>query len=176
MGIENTRSINAVTHEIKSFGPVADRETRRLLSTVFEFKEIAEYLRVSQCPLGDVGMYAPACMQPHRDDELGWMTDIWLNDTEFEDDPLDPPGPDLVASDDDVRFNTCNQPIGTPPNSLYETLVHEAGHALGLGFNGSPHSENVESVMSNFRGGANCAPHPFDVMALYALYQAGPRP
>ena len=56
----------------------------------------------------------------------------------------------------------------------YSTVVHEGGHALGIrsGNTGSGnalhHPEIYDSALSarNF-----CSPTPFDVMALYAVYQ-----
>ena len=118
------------------------------------------------------------------------------------------PGNDLVHSADDVKFNGC-----TPTSSnatdfyLYETMLHESGHALGLsafsiqsvpsvpfgsrsGYVGS-HPTIPDTVMNydhespflydaslpeNERwirplGEPNCSPHPFDIMAIYALYQ-----
>ncbi len=68
-----------------------------------------------------------------------------------------------------IVFNTCpNTP--TKYNYPYSSLVHESGHALGL-----DHPEIPDFIM-NHNGivGVNepdCSPHPFDIMAIYALYQ-----
>ncbi len=92
-----------------------------------------------------------------------------------------------------VRFNTC---IGAPWHDFtnYELMVHEAGHALGLAsrlswinpweFYARDHSTIQDSVMNydelipdnkltdgTYRDEMDCAPHPFDIMAIYALYQ-----
>ena len=89
-----------------------------------------------------------------------------------------------------VEFNTCIRNGAASPNFHYETAVHEAGHALGLSnvnypILGPPADEashptipdavmNYDSkVASNFRE-PDCSPYPFDVMAIYALYQADP--
>ena len=65
-------------------------------------------------------------------------------------------------------------------NSAFQSLVHEIGHALGIGGGPNGHSltgvgvvgetDHVSSVV-NRREEADCAPHPLDIMALYALYQ-----
>ncbi len=70
-----------------------------------------------------------------------------------------------------IRLNTCP---GTNPdidddhyNRPYSTLVHESGHALGLG-----HPTNLGPIMSYTQGVPRCSPHPFDVLALMVLYQS----
>ncbi len=107
---------------------------------------------------------------------------------------------DCPYSDDDVRFNTCQpKPVDEDPDtgfSNYSLIVHEAGHALGLsGFSildvwqkrqryemAHPTIPDVVlnydyEVPANFdnngdrREEADCSPHPFDIMAIYALYQ-----
>ena len=100
----------------------------------------------------------------------------------------------------DIRFNTCRTRAGTPQSAdnaaslegyfAYATALHEAGHALGLS-NIDPdnifapqyraaHPTITDSVM-NHDGEVgestfsepDCSPYPFDLMAIYALYQAG---
>ena len=92
-----------------------------------------------------------------------------------------------------VRFNTCIGPAWANYTN-YEMMVHEAGHALGL-LNRLPfsndweyyardHSTILDSVMNydeqipknlltdgTIRQEKDCSPHPFDIMAIYALYQ-----
>ena len=92
-----------------------------------------------------------------------------------------------------VRFNSClDESMDMYEN--YTILVHEAGHVLGIGGGGEvpadwderyvkQHSTIGESVMSykgrNLRTTGDltltsiraCAPYPFDVMVVYALYQ-----
>ena len=105
------------------------------------------------------------------------------------------------SSTEEVRFNTClNAGTADPSDEAgstfrpYALAVHEAGHALGLsgfsrliwnqGYDVS-HPTIPESVL-NYDGEAenrarwmpqdyvepDCSPHPFDVMAIYALYQS----
>ncbi len=72
---------------------------------------------------------------------------------------------------------------------VYETMVHEAGHTLGpsvftLVYQVIPQGRCVashptigDSVMNYWNYTAiepDCSPHPFDIMALHALYRAVP--
>ena len=50
---------------------------------------------------------------------------------------------------------------------LYQTAVHEAGHALGLG-----HATQDVSIMFSGRRRVYCEPRPYDVAAIMALYQS----
>ena len=67
-------------------------------------------------------------------------------------------------------FNTCNTPH-------YSALVHEFGHALGIG--GGRDGQNadetghpqIEDAAMSYYPAPCCSPHPFDIMAIYALYQ-----
>ena len=68
-----------------------------------------------------------------------------------------------------VRFNLCI----FPSNSKESPVVHEAGHALGIRFGNTGSGQGVHhpqiydsALTSNF-----CSPTPFDVMAIYAMYQ-----
>ena len=122
--------------------------------------------------------------QSHAGAELT-SSDILLNSDKFS--MVNPNIPDAV------KFNTCV--IGTTPDPndddesddfyAYATIVHEGGHALGLAGRkwnellsitySSTHSSTPGSVM-NYDGVTNvnepdCAPHPLDVLAIYALYQ-----
>ena len=108
-----------------------------------------------------------------------FTTDIQLRSDRFENTNLTLPS---------VSFNTCV----TANSRLYADLIHEAGHALGIG--GLPdedaeiknhpplvdsvvnYNENSEVLLNVVGGKANlrepdCSPHPLDIMAIYALYQ-----
>ena len=104
-------------------------------------------------------------------------------------------GGGVTVDRDDVPFNTCDaESIGT-----YETLIHEAGHALGIRNASSVasgwhrnlwhHPSTYESLMSYegivLRTGLSasqlpddpdCSPHPLDVLAIFALYQQDSNP
>ena len=83
------------------------------------------------------------------------------------------PGGDTVPSKGDVHFNSCGE-----TNEIYKTLVHESGHALGIGYGNTgtdqarhhPNERIIESALS-YGVEHGCFPHPLDIMALYAIYQ-----
>ena len=77
----------------------------------------------------------------------------------------------------DVKFNKCVDMERT----VYATLVHEAGHVLGIGGGNDGtgqerhHPRIKESTV--IKGGFSrykCSPTPFDIMAITALYQSIP--
>ena len=108
----------------------------------------------------------------------------------------------LLVPASNARFNTCKSTAGSvsadDEGSAYATMVHEAGHALGIGGGSSNewvqsgHPQVSDSVMNydyiavakepsvppvrrgdfdpRFRE-RDCGPHPLDLMAIYALYQ-----
>ena len=100
----------------------------------------------------------------------------------------DIPGNDDHVDTNDTSFNTCQ--VGSDDNDFlnYRTMVHEAGHALGLsGFSYSKFAYeagryemahpsipgsvmNYDSRVYQVTREPNCSPHPFDVMAIEALY------
>ena len=87
---------------------------------------------------------------------------------------------------DKVVFNTCPNTTNNY-NYPYSSLVHEAGHALGIraafemaadpDFQGHPSiadsimNYNQKLMLVNEK---DCSPHPLDIMAIYAIYQTGP--
>ena len=102
-------------------------------------------------------------------------SDILINKSMFEEAAL-------TKLEAGVRFDTCKGAGAV--YYAYTTLVHEAGHALGLSFRsvnvgdamlsvGYHHpSTNLGRVaMGRSTAIAACTPFPLDVMAIYALYQ-----
>ena len=82
---------------------------------------------------------------------------------------------------DRIVFNTC--PNTTDKyNYPYSSLVHEAGHALGIGgakdadgqVNHHPNEDIHSSIMSYGGNQPKCSPHPWDIMAIFALYPTPP--
>ena len=84
----------------------------------------------------------------------------------------------LAVPASDARFNAC-------PNSdsAYPAFLHEVGHALGIAggdavdklnvrwdSEGHPNGVVSDSMMAQYLR-IYCSPHPFDIMAIYALYQ-----
>ena len=101
---------------------------------------------------------------------------------------VDIPGDDTATGNDDVTFNVCQHASGQSEDFRnYRTLLHEAGHALGLSdfFHIRPfssvvaHSRITDSVMnyntdvgfSNYWGEPDCSPYPMDIMAIRTLYE-----
>ena len=111
----------------------------------------------------------------------GSTTDIFLQRTNHDQNPDGTPRNliDLTGVDK-VVFNTCPD-MGGNYNRPYSTLVHEAGHALGIrsgndGIDQEIHHPNAEiksAIMSYGRGEPQCSPHPLDILAIFALYQSG---
>ncbi len=144
--------------------------------TSFEnYGNILGLVGLSSCPED-----APACAStfdvkgpPYTE---AAVTDIYLIRSELGTYPTQLPGTDRAAHRDDILFNNCHDLTG-PQGFIYETLVHEAGHALGVGGGTSGidqaqyHSHVTDSAMS-YRGSTpKCSPTPFDILALFAIYQ-----
>ena len=134
---------------------------------------------------------------------LGGQGGPYIYDEYYDEDsssfPLTIPGGDDIVERSDTPFNTC---AGGLADALYGALIHESGHALGItegdvpdGWDSSlgahplisgsimnydeldltvpmprPHPGTVSLPKED-----DCSPHPFDVMAVYALYQTTPR-
>ena len=162
------------------------------------FPELSIYVGLADCIFDDE---VRGCANPyHGDDQYVATTDILLNKSKLTEDTIDPPallGGDKNADRTDAPFNKCPTSIDYRAQAV---LVHEAGHALGIKrlnakdadsdyarghpFNLSPNS--TDTVMSNILAhevrnqsntllsveiGPRCFPHPFDILAIYALYQ-----
>ena len=128
--------------------------------------------------LGDIGCWDIrylACTYLTKKD-TGNTSDIVIVRSKFIDDPLAIPGGDDGTVDlYDVPFNTCQKSADYSGNLAYGTLVHEAGHALGITF-GTYHPGIADTIMNSYSPSSfyeiDCSPHPFDIMAIYALYQS----
>ena len=114
-----------------------------------------------------------------------------LDDTTEEPVALDIPHEKIWnPSRDDVPVNRCIRKdrynIVRDTSAVYDTLVHEAGHAIGIGDGRtsgySRHhptiplsTVNYDDVVAAIVGYKpieyNCSPYPFDILAIYALYQ-----
>ena len=105
----------------------------------------------------------------------GSTTDIFLQRSNHDNDLI------IKTGNEDIVFNTCPN-MGGNYNYPYSSLVHEAGHALGIrgGKDGMgaekehPFEQILSAIMSYGRGEPLCSPHPLDVLAIFAIYQTGP--
>ena len=87
----------------------------------------------------------------------------------------------IQTGNEEIVFNTCPN-MGGNYNYPYSSLVHEAGHAVGIregrdgtGQEAHHSNENIKSaIMSYGKDVPKCSPHPLDIMAIYAIYQSGP--
>ena len=135
------------------------------------FSELASEVGFAEC-----GWTARGCAVPrHVDPDGNNITDILLNRMQLNENHFDLPGGDTTPNRGDVVFNQCN----TRSKSTYRTLVHEAGHVLGIrdGTNimnlpGETHHPTInDSVINYIIVDSDCSPNPFDIMAIYAIYQ-----
>lgn len=108
------------------------------------------------------------------DSEFATSVDISLNASRLIElgvgvSPPGLPGGDEYPNRSDVLFNTCQ----TINNRAYQTLVHEAGHALGIGSfsDGHPFDDDSPFTSMSTEHQLRCSPHPLDILAIYALYQ-----
>ena len=148
---------------------VGDEDKIPTLGSVGAFPGLARDVGFAECIFDALG-----CVPPHNTTGLFTISaDILLNQNSLQ--AIRGVGPPAIPGD--VRFNKCL----TMADRAYEVLVHEAGHALGIGaiaeevrgYNSShPFSlQSPDTVMSYQQGGLGCSPHPFDIVAIYALYQ-----
>ncbi len=165
------------------------------LVTVGAFLNIATDIGYTKkCWFNSDGTYAPAlmCAVPG-----GQTTDIIVRRGAYDAAPAGQTSPyikEYVAKSSDklevpaasASFNKC---LNDSDNaySAFQTMLHEIGHVLGIGgatdgdkyTNGHPLI--TDSVVNydwkvlpgSLNGEPDCAPHPFDIMAIFALYQTG---
>ena len=170
-GIESTKNEDRMLNEVYV---IRDEDTDDILTSSGVFPEVSGQVGHGWCE-------DPCAYYGHLED-FGTV-DIKFRASTFLDADLMVPGDDLVPSREDVTFNSCSG-LSEENNNLYGILVHEAGHALGLGYLGEyPGSDDklqryghasipLMSVMSaQSSEDYSCSPHPLDIMAIYALYQ-----
>ncbi len=161
----------------RNIEPPQDRD--ELLRTEFAFNQLAKEVGMPNC-----AYTANACAVPFLDyterESFTLTTDIFLDQEAVGSNPPSLPGDDDTTDRSDVPFNRCS----TSNNFAYQILVHEAGHALGIiDANDATDEDYIDdhpftpdsrnSVMSyNIADELMCTPHPFDILAIYALYQS----
>ncbi len=106
--------------------------------------------------------------------DYDYYIDILLTERLLGDPPTPPNTPPYVASLVDTN-NRSRCP------EIYQTLLHEAGHALGIGYRNTPYvnyrtlrlyrHHSWTEIGPTLMRITSCTPTPFDIMAIYALYQ-----
>ena len=132
------------------------------------FSEVNRHISVGNCP-------SACAMTNETTDALGnkvRTSDIYLSEEAHGKKELID-----LSGGKEIKFNTCpDYPNGNesdPYNYPYSSLVHEAGHALGIGQQqGITHPTMRDSIMNYFLREPDCSPHPFDILAIYTLYQS----
>lgn len=198
--------------------PTQDPASRARLGTLID-KAVNDVASLTADDIAELAVFMGRALLHTRQasNELRGV-DLTLNKSLFGDTPESPAG--SSASDPPVVFNTCLD-AGSPKTKdegffAYATMVHEAGHALGLSnfsyaalFEGTVASSLPERLrdLLNFDedqqpyevahptipdsamnydqnekirhpgvgtsfSEPDCSPHPFDLMAIFALYQS----
>ncbi len=162
MKIKDARKLDAALNEVL----MIDDDPSDILVRVQVFQEVSTQVGYGWCR----GACTSFPKSPLN------TVDIRFLGSKFQISNLNVPGPDDTASPGEVPFNSCGS-----TDTSYGRVMHEAGHALGIAGvmtqtndQGQYHPHIEDSVMSyGLRDQTvSCSPHPFDVMALYALYQS----
>ena len=169
---------DAKSSEIIMFDYGVGTDPARLAAEV-NFKQISQLIGYSACwdPAATRGNAAVMCAVSQFVNGSnvgdGVTTDIFINRVKYE---MKTIGGVMNASDSDACV--------VDRNSAYGAFMHEVGHALGVGggstvddvggkWEATSHPEvslKDSAVMISAR--PNCQPYPFDVLAIYALYQS----
>ncbi len=183
--------------EAMSNEPVIETDYPEGLERIGKFGNRLGFVASTTCWGETSTVEAVACAHfSKRGSSPGYTTDIVLRRTRVDHDPLAIPGgtadldrdgfPDVDLGD--VVFNACPSmgrytewiPYDAQKNrdsSIYGTLVHEAGHALGiahpLGIDDRTVAVTVSFKDTVMTGGKtySCFPHPLDVLLVYALHR-----
>ncbi len=184
--VDPVYSVHLDQNEIKMYDDVQGIEGYSLPQDVF--MEISQYIghryecwyKIKRDRLGTVVRNAAGqiqreldpnvlmCYGEYREAGQPLSGDIWIRRSKFTSDPLAVPSSDAM-------FNQCGSGNRAGDDkSAYQSFLHEVGHALGIGgaagLEGGHSQPEVASVV-NYQAESDCAPHPLDIMALYALYQ-----
>ncbi|MDE2842880.1 MAG: hypothetical protein OXN21_05810 [Chloroflexota bacterium] len=176
-------------NEVKLVDEEAD-ETQPIRDRAVSFSEVSSLIGLTTC-LSEYD--ALGCASSQEDPRTGRVyADILLPFRQNElDTELEIPGRDGVVDRTDAPFSGC---LST--TDRYVTMLHEAGHALGItglapleddwnsfvpGHSTIPGSLMNPDGLELYKQGwgksrllkseRECGPHPWDIMALYALYQ-----
>ena len=155
-------TIRTLLHLLPMGARCADRQSGTPVEDQFQvaFESEREIRRVCDHPFAESG--PPAC----------WRSPNW-----FRPHPIDQieRGAILLNAGRGAAF--WNNQVAGGCSKLHEQLVHEAGHAFGIGratFDDvNRHQTNTEfSIMSYANIGKYCTPQAYDIVAVMALYQS----
>ncbi len=179
-GYESTRNSDKLKSEVLAVDDVDEP-----LIAVGLFDEVSRKVGHGICHPDAGGCAIPSIRKTSEGNSI-LTTDILLWRSTFKDlrtgqyiNPELPKGYDgLRQQRDDVMFEACSGIDGAVQRLVYGRLIHETGHALGIGGamdavgQDNAHPLIVDSSMSYSRDmDYACAPQPLDIMAMYALYQ-----
>ena len=139
------------------------------------FADVSESIGLHPCVVGgDLGCAVP---NPSRSSTGEFTTDIMLNGRKVQ---ASIDGGEFNWDIPGLAFDICTNATNAT-RVFFSTVVHEGGHALGIGGTSESggsgqeihHAQIEDSIMktgfdTDFK---ICSPTPFDVMAIYALYQ-----
>lgn len=180
-GIESTRNKDRMLNEVYMINDV-DNILLEIGESPGVFPEVSNRVGSGYC----FGQNAVACYSPQVDylsdgSQVVVSGDIMILRSKVSDGSLGIPGIDNVPSRDDTPLNICPPP---DPFLAHRVVLHEAGHALGIipkrDRNPPPnflytqvlfHPSIGQIAMSLGTLSDICSPTPFDVLAIYALYQ-----
>ena len=171
-GLEGKHSANRVQNEVRVYDDMDERYEK--LREVGALDELAEDLGLIPC------IYAERVLGCIRQVLVSGdpVADIYVKLSEFPNEsttlPDEMPGGDDVVDRMDTIRNTCDDKI---QHSGYNLLLHEAGHAIGIGgffarTQEDSHPTFRPLVMYGYGPSKECSPTPFDVLGIYALYQS----
>lgn len=168
--------------EAMSNEPVSETGPPQSVERIGKFGNGLGFVASTNCWGETSTVSAVACVHfSKRSSGPGYMTDIILRRTRVDHDPLQIPGK--------IVFNKCPS-MGrytdwlpyvaqkNCDNSIYGTLVHEIGQALGidhpLGIDDTSLEVTVSLGHTVMTPGKvyNCFPHPLDVLLVYALHRS----
>ena len=162
-----TRKMDRNASEIILFDDQPDTPSAKVAAEV-SFKQIGRLIGYSECwdpaqrgVSGENRALMCAVTDSRADGKPGKTTDIVIYRYAYS----EPPN---VKSLEVAPANPVLHPCVTELISAYGGVLHEFGHALGIG---DGHEVRLKDMAVMASAQPNCAPYPLDLVAIYALYQ-----